>query len=116
MIFTYHLHDAGLFNTRHATGRYHFVHAFIYLFVKLIDNAFRPLQMQIFAFGRPIYISQFDAHLTNQQAVVLISPVNSNIIIHLVARKRRTLMLILGKRMHPQKSSALGYLTAYLAV
>lgn len=55
----------------------------IYLFIKFINNAFCPLQMQFFAFSRPVDVSQFDAHLTNKHAVILITPVNSNIIVHL---------------------------------
>lgn len=79
-------------NTRHAAL------GCIYLFIKLIDDAFCPLQMQVFAFCRPIDVSQLDAHLTNQQAVVLVGPVNSNIIVHLRDRKKKTMVVIPGKR------------------
>lgn len=60
----------------------------IYLLIKLVDDAFSPLQVQVFAFCRPVDVSQFDAHLTDQQAVVLVGPVNPNIIVHLGERKK----------------------------
>lgn len=99
VIFTHHqhYHAPELFNTSHATLEC------IHLFIKLIDDAFCPLQMQVFAFCRPIDVSQLDAHLTNQQAVVLIGPVNSNIIVHLGDRKKETMTVILGKKRHPQR-------------
>lgn len=68
----------------------------LYLFIKLIDDAFCPLQVQVLAFGRPVDVGQFDAHLTDQQAVVLVGPVNSNIIVHLGDRERETKMVIPG--------------------
>lgn len=81
----------------------------IYLFIKLIDNAFCPLQMQVLALCRPIDVSQFDAHLTNQQTVVLVGPVNSDIVVHLGDRKRE-------KGCIHRASSDLGYYKIYLAV
>lgn len=84
-------------NSRHAALQC------IYLFIELIDNAFCPLQVQVFAFGRPVDVCQFDAHLTNQQAVVLVGPVNPNIIVHLGDRNKETMMAILARRMHPQR-------------
>lgn len=59
--------------------------------------------MQVFAFCRPIYVSQFDAHLANQQAVVLISPVNPNVIIHLWGRERKTLTVMLNKNVSTEE-------------
>lgn len=84
-------------NSRHAALQC------IYLFIELIDDAFCPLQVQVFAFGRSIDVSQLDAHLTNQQAVVLVGPVNPNVIVHLGDRNKETMMAILARRMQPQR-------------
>lgn len=46
------------------------------LFVEFVHNALSPLEVQIFAFERPVDVSQLDAHLTHQEPVVFIGPVN----------------------------------------
>lgn len=45
-----------------------------YLLIKLIDNAFCPLQMQVPNFCWAIYICQFDAHLAYQEAITFTTP------------------------------------------
>lgn len=48
-----------------------------YLLIKLIDNAFCPLEVQIASFGGPVDVCQLNADLAHQQPVILISPVDS---------------------------------------
>lgn len=48
-----------------------------HLFIELIDDAVSPLQMQVLALQRPIDVRQFNAHLADQQPVVLIGPVDT---------------------------------------
>lgn len=50
---------------------------FTHLFIELVDNALCPLQMQVLALQRPIDVSQFNAHLADQQPVILVGPINT---------------------------------------
>lgn len=59
--------------------------ALTYLFIELVDDALCPLQMQLLALQRPIDVGQFDTHLTHQQPVILVGPVDTSgrVIAHL---------------------------------
>lgn len=45
-----------------------------YLFIKFINNAFCPFQMQLSNFCWTIDICQFDAYLTDKQPIIFIAP------------------------------------------
>lgn len=51
--------ELGLRQCRHQTQ-------LIHLLIELVDNALRPLQMQVLVLQRPVDVSQFDAHLAHQ--------------------------------------------------
>ena len=60
-----------------------------HLFVELVDDALGPLEVQVLAFQGPVDVGQFDAHLTHQQPVVLIGPVDAGrlLVPHLEGQK-----------------------------
>lgn len=66
-------------NVRHASKLCFFLwrRKQTYLFVELVDDPLRPLQMQLLTLQRPIDICQLDAHLTHQQSVIFVGPVNT---------------------------------------
>lgn len=55
------------------------------LLIKLVHDALRPLQVQVFVLQRPVDVGELDAHLTHKQPVVLIGPVDARgrIVAHL---------------------------------
>lgn len=61
----------------------------LYLFIKFIDDPFRPLQVQVTNFGRTIDVCQLNTHLAHEHPVVLIGPINSWTvhIVHLLTNK-----------------------------
>lgn len=61
-----------------------------YLLIKLINNPSGPFEVQVPDLGRSIDICQLDTHLTHQQSVILIGPIDSWTvhIIHLLTKKR----------------------------
>lgn len=48
-----------------------------HLFIELIDDALCPLQMQILALQRPVDVGKLNAHLADEQPVILIGPVDT---------------------------------------
>lgn len=62
-----------------------------YLLIKLVDYAFCPLEVNVPALGWPVDICKLNAHLADQQPIVLISPINSWAvhIIHLFLAEKR---------------------------
>lgn len=59
------------------------------LLVELVDYALCPLQMQVFALQRPVDVGELNAHLTHQQPVVLVGPVDTRgrVVAHLPSRQ-----------------------------
>lgn len=60
-----------------------------YLLVELVDDALRPLQVQVFALQGAVDVCQLNAHLADQQPVIFIRPINAVcwVISHLERRK-----------------------------
>lgn len=48
----------------------------LHLFIKLIDDALCPLEVQVPDLSGSIDICQLDAHLAHQKSVVLVGPIN----------------------------------------
>lgn len=61
-----------------------------YLLIEFVDDSLRPLQVKLLTLQRSVDISQLDAHLTHQQSIVFIGPVNTchAVISHLERRAR----------------------------
>lgn len=59
------------------------------LLVELVDYALCPLQMQVFALQRPVDVGELNAHLTHQQPVVLVGPVDTRgrVVAHLPSQQ-----------------------------
>lgn len=68
------------------------------MFVELVDDALRPAQVQLFALERSIDVSQLDAHLANQQTVVLVCPVNArHALVANLERNHKVVRAVLGR-------------------
>lgn len=63
-----------------------------YLLIEFVDDSLRPLQVKLLTLQRSVDISQLDAHLTHQQSIVFIGPVNTwhAVISHLERRAQLT--------------------------
>lgn len=48
-----------------------------YLLIELVNNALRPLQVQVLALQRAVDVCKFNAHLADQQPVIFIGPINA---------------------------------------
>lgn len=79
--------------------RFNWISCSLYLLIKLIDDAFRPLKMEVTDFGWSIDICQLDTHLAHQESVVLVGPVDSWTvhIIYLLRRQRRQRLMLCNK-------------------
>ena len=62
-----------------------------HLFVELVHDAFRPLEVEVATFGGPVDVCQLNADLAHEQPVILVGPVNSWTvhIIHLFVAKHK---------------------------
>lgn len=48
-----------------------------YLLIEFVDDSICPLQVKLLTLQRSVDISQLDAHLTHQQSIIFIGPVNT---------------------------------------
>lgn len=69
------------------------------LLVELVDYALCPLQMQVFALQRPVDVGELNAHLTHQQPVVLVGPVDTRgrVVAHLPSQQADNRLIRLAR-------------------